>query len=238
MDNPIEIYKREKDGLDILSDIEELAARHGGWETLEPGDRERLKWVGAFFCKPTPGQFMMRIRITSGQTTSAQLHLLASLSRRLGNGILDLTTRQQIELRAVRIQDVPQILEELRELDLTSLQTGLDNIRNIVSCPLSGLSAGELFDASPVGLEFTRLFLGNKEFANLPRKFNAAITGCTENCGHAATQDLAMTPARRESDGATGFNVAVGGKMGSGGMKAALPLDVFIEPQKAARLAS
>jgi len=209
MDNPIEIYKREKDGLDILSDIEELAARHGGWETLEPGDRERLKWVGAFFCKPTPGQF-----------------------------ILDLTTRQQIELRAVRIQDVPQILEALREVDLTSLQTGLDNIRNIVSCPLSGLSAGELFDASPFGAEFTNLFLGNKEFSNLPRKFNVAITGCTENCGHAATQDLAMTPARRESDGAMGFNVAVGGKMGSGGMKAALPLDVFIEPQKAARLAS
>ncbi|MBI2907809.1 MAG: ferredoxin--nitrite reductase [Chloroflexi bacterium] len=236
--NPIETYKKEKDGLAIIQDIRELAERHDGWETLDPGDRERLKWIGTFFCKPTPGQFMMRIRITNGQVSAAQLHLLATLSRRLGNGILDLTTRQQIELRAVKMRDVSQILEALRGVNLTSLQTGMDNVRNIICCPLAGLSSKELFDASLVGAEFTRMFLGNGVFSNLPRKFNVGITGCTENCIHAETQDLAMTPALRETDGAPGFNVAVGGKMGSGGMKIAQSLDVFVEPREAARLAA
>ncbi len=235
--NPIEGYKKEKDGLSIIQDIEELAARNNGWETIEPGDRERLKWIGTYFCKITPGQFMMRIRITNGQVSAAQLHLLATLSRQLGNGVLDITTRQQIEVRAIKIRDVPQILEALRGVNLTSLQTGMDNVRNIVCCPLAGLSARELFDASPVGAEFTRMVLGNRDFSNLPRKFNATITGCTENCTHAETQDLAMTPARRQADGAPGFNVAVGGKMGSG-MKIAQSLDVFVEPGEAARLAA
>jgi ferredoxin-nitrite reductase len=236
--NPIEKIKAEKDGLDIVQDIEQLAAQHGGWETLDPGDRERLKWIGTFFRKPTPGLFMMRIRITNGQATSAQLRTLADIAQRLGNGVLDLTTRQQVQLRAVKIHDVPQIMRGLEGVGLTSLQTGLDNIRNIICCPLSGLTAQELLDASPVGVEYTSMFLNNKEFSNLPRKFNVTITGCLENCSHAETQDLGMTPAVRQSDGRAGFNVVAGGKMGSGGMTVAQPLDVFVTPEEAARLAA
>ena len=101
--NTAEKVKAEKDGLDILEEIEGLAATHGGWETLDPGDRDRLKWIGVFFRKPTPGQFMMRVRITNGQTTSGQLRALAEIARRLGNGVLDITTRQQIQLRAITI---------------------------------------------------------------------------------------------------------------------------------------
>lgn len=236
--NPIERHKTEKDGLSILEEIEGLAAQHGGWETMEPGDRERLKWIGTFFRKPTPGKFMMRIRITNGRATSKQLHALAYIARRLGNGVLDLTTRQQIQLRAIGIKDVPQILEALEGVDLNSLQTGLDNVRNVNCCPLSGLTDAELFDASPIGFKYAEMFLNNKEFSNLPRKFNVAITGCLENCTHSETQDLAMTPAERRSDGTVGFNVMVGGKMGSGGMTVAQPLNVFIEPHQAAELAA
>ncbi len=235
--NPIERIKDEKPGLDILDDIDELAAQHGGWETIEPGDRERLKWIGTFFRKPTPGRFMMRMRITNGRLMSAQLTALAALSSSLGNGVMDLTTRQQIELRDIQILDVPEILRALRDIDLSSLQTGMDNIRGTNTCALSGLTPNELFDASPVGEEFTRMFLGNREYTNLPRKLNVVFTGCLENCVHAETQDIAMTPAFGPG-GQSGFNVAVGGKMGSGGMTVAQPLDVFVELQDAARLAS
>ena len=112
--NPIEKVKAGKDGLDILEGIEELAATHGGWETLDPGDRDRLKWIGTFFRKPTPGQFMMRIRVTNGQTTSGQLRALAEIARRLGNSVLDITTWQQVQLRAIKIGAVPEILEARR----------------------------------------------------------------------------------------------------------------------------
>jgi ferredoxin-nitrite reductase len=97
-----------------------------------------------------------------------------------------------------------------------------------------------LFDASPVVREFTHAFLGNKAFTNLPRKFNVAITACLDNCTHAETQDLALTPAIKIVDGeeVKGFNVAVGGKMGSGGLRVASPLGVFVPPEEAAALCS
>ena len=133
---------------------------------------------------------------------------------------------------------MPEILAALQGVDLNSFQTGMDNIRGVNCCPMSGLTAKELFDAAPVGAEYTGIFLKNKEFTNLPRKFNVTITGCLENCTHGETQDLGIFPAVRESDGALGFNVSVGGKMGSGGMVAATHLDIFVEPHEAARLAA
>ena len=161
--NPVERIKAEKPGLDILDEIHGLAAQHGGWETIEPGDRERLKWIGTFFRKPTPGRFMMRLRITNGRLTARQLASLAALSRRLGSGVMDLTTRQQIELRDIQIRDVPEIPDALRDVDLSSLQTGMDNFRGTNTCALSGLTSNELFDAAPVGEQFTRMFLGNRD---------------------------------------------------------------------------
>lgn len=236
--NSIERLKAENDGLDIRDEIEALALEHGGWETMDPVTRDRLKWIGTFFRRPTPGRFMMRVRITNGQISARQLRTLAQISGQLGNGVIDITTRQQIELRAIKIRDVPQILAALADIDLSSLQTGMDNVRNVNTCALAGLTRGELLDASFVGEDLTRIFLGNKEFSNLPRKFNVAVTGCLENCLHVETQDLGMTPAVRRADGLPGFNVCVGGKMGSGGMIVAQPLDVFVEPHEAAGFAA
>ena len=86
--NPVERIKAERPGLNILDEIGELAAQHGGWETIDPADRERLKWIGTFFRKPTPGRFMMRLRITNGRLTASQLATLAALSSRLGSGVM------------------------------------------------------------------------------------------------------------------------------------------------------
>ena len=149
--NPVEKVKAEKDGLDILEEIEELAANHGGWETLDPGDRDRLKWIGAFFRKPTPGQFMMRIRVTNGQTTSGQLRALAEIARRLGNGVLDITTRQQVQLRVIKIGAVPEILEALQGADLNSFQTGMDNIRGVNCSPFRALLPRSSLTPRPSG---------------------------------------------------------------------------------------
>jgi ferredoxin-nitrite reductase len=108
----------------------------------------------------------------------------------------------------------------------------------VCGCPVAGLTGHELFDASVVCQEFTDLFLDNKEYSNLPRKFNVAITGCLENCCHAEAQDLALVPAYRELNGqqVNGFNVLVGGKQGSGGYVPASPLNVFVAVTEAAEL--
>jgi ferredoxin-nitrite reductase len=234
--NKIEEYKKEKDGLDILHDLPRYAAE--GWQAITEGDKERLKWAGVFFRRQTPGHFMMRVRMPNGITSATQLRTIAEISGEFGKGFADITTRQQIQLRWFTINDVPQIWHRLKAVGLISLQTGMDNIRGVVGCPVAGLTPNELFDASPVAREFTNLFVGNKAFTNLPRKFNVTISACKEACTHAEAQDLALTPATKQIDGAEikGFNVAVGGKMGSGGFRIASPLNLFVTPEDAAAI--
>ncbi|HEU4389218.1 MAG TPA: ferredoxin--nitrite reductase, partial [Blastocatellia bacterium] len=195
-------------------------------------------WAGVFFRKQTPGFFMMRLRMPGGRTNTEQLGLIADISDDCGKGFVDITTRQQIQLRWFQIGKVPDLFKELERAGLTSLQTGMDNIRNVVGCAAAGLTANELFDASPAVREYTSMFVGNREYTNLPRKFNVAISGCLENCTHAESQDVAMTPAVRlvKGEALKGFNVAAGGKMGSGGYRPASPLDLFVLPDEAAEI--
>ena len=233
--NVVEGYKASMngDGLRILDHLPQIIER--GAAALTPAEKELLKWVGVFFRKPSPGKFMMRIRMPNGFSRSNQLRTIAELSRRLGNSVLDITTRQQIELRGFTLDTVPEIFEKLRGVDLRTLQTGIDNVRNINGCALAGLTPHELFDASPVVHELDRIIVGNKgnpEFTNLPRKFNITVTGCTDNCTHCESQDIALVPAKKA--GRFGFNVLVGGKMGSGGFTVASPLNVFVEIFQAA----
>ena len=204
------------DGLRIRDDLPRLIAQ--GHEALTTAEKDLLKWVGVFFRKPTPGKFMMRVRMPNGFTNSRQLRAISDLSQRLGNSVLDITTRQQIQLRGFTLAGVPEIWEKLRGVDLHSLQTGMDNVRNLNGCPLAGLTINELVDASLVVSELDQIIVGvdgNPEFTNLPRKFNVTITGCLENCTHCESQDVALVPALRRDR--PGFNVLVGGKMGSGG---------------------
>jgi ferredoxin-nitrite reductase len=236
--NPIEEYKQTKGGdpLRIREDLPRLTTQ--GWEALSAPDKELLKWVGVFFRKPTPGKFMMRIRMPNGFATSRQLATISDLSARLGNGSVDITTRQQIELRGYGIESIPEIFERLRGVDLSTLQTGQDNVRNINGCPLAGVNPNELLDASPILFDLDRTFVGdqgNAEFANLPRKMNVVVTGCVENCTHSESQDIALVPATKFIHGTlySGFHVLVGGKMGSGGFTIASNLGWFIEPDQA-----
>jgi ferredoxin-nitrite reductase len=233
--NAVEAYKAsmDGDGLRILDDLPQIIQR--GAAALTLAEKELLKWVGVFFRKPTPGKFMMRIRMPNGSVRSGQLRTIAELSRRLGNSVLDITTRQQIELRGFTLDSVSEIWEKLRGVDLRTLQTGIDNVRNINGCALAGLTPHELFDASPVVHELDRIIVGSKgnpEFTNLPRKFNITVTGCMDNCTHSESQDIALVPAKKA--GRFGFNVLVGGKMGSGGFTVASPLNVFVEIFQAA----
>jgi ferredoxin-nitrite reductase len=234
--NKIEEYKSEKDGLDIIPDIPRFARE--GWESISDADRERLKWAGIFFRRQTPGAFMMRVRMPNGITSAEQFRVIAEIGSEFGKGFVDITTRQQIQLRWFKIDHVPEIWQRLEAVGLVSLQTGMDNVRNVIGCPAAGITPNELFDASPVAKQFTGMLLANKAYTNLPRKFNVAITGCLENCTHAESQDIALTPAVKEIDGeqVNGFNVAVGGKMGSGGYRPASALDVFTRPEQAAEI--
>lgn len=235
--NKIEVLKDEKNGLDALPDILGLAPGNR-WQEMTEADKQRAKWHGLFFRQPTPGNFMLRLRMEAGRSNARQFRVLADLSDEYGKGFCDLTTRQQVQLRWFTLADVPHILQRLEEVGLHSKQTGMDNVRGVCGCPVAGVTPHELLDATPVIRAFNALIVGNKEFTNLPRKFNVTITGCLENCCHTETQDVALVPAFRELDGqqVNGFNLLVGGKQGSGGYRPAAPLDVFVRPEHAAEL--
>ena len=226
MANPIEAIKTAKDGLDVLPDLHRYA------QTAEPvydeGDMERLKWYGLFHRKATPGFFMLRMRIPNGVLTTEQLAAVGDIANEFGRGAVDITTRQNIQLRWIRIQDAPCILQRLSAVNLTSQQSGMDNVRNIVGCPLAGIHADELLDASQLTRRIQQGIIGRRGFSNLPRKFNLSITGCPDDCTHAQTHDLSFVPARL--NGEVGFNVLVGGAMGGRDPFLAVPLDAFAAP--------
>ncbi|MDZ8140527.1 MAG: ferredoxin--nitrite reductase [Nostoc sp. DedQUE04] len=252
--NKFEKLKAEKDGLAIKSEIEKFAAL--GWEAMNETDRDhRLKWVGVFFRPVTPGKFMMRLRMPNGILTSSQMRVLAQVVQRYGDdGCADITTRQNIQLRGIRIEDLPDIFNRFHAVGLTSVQSGMDNVRNITGDPVAGLDADELYDTRELVQQIQDMLTnkgeGNPEFSNLPRKFNIAIAGGRDNSVHAEINDLAFVPAFKEageqgSRGAGeqnfpsadsqhkifGFNVLVGGFFSAKRCEAAIPLNAWVAPE-------
>jgi ferredoxin-nitrite reductase len=230
--NKFEKFKAEKDGLKLKAELAEFARI--GWEAMDETDREhRLKWLGVFFRPMTPGKFMMRFRIPSGITNSDQLRVLGDIIQRYAaDGTADITTRQSIQLRGILIEDLPEIFRKMETVGLSSIQSGMDNVRNITGSPVAGIETGELYDTRAIIQELqdriTNQGEGNPEFTNLPRKFNIAIAGCRDNSVHAEINDLAFIPAFK--DDVFGFNVLVGGFFSGKRCEAAMPLDVWVPP--------
>ncbi|MDF2388171.1 ferredoxin--nitrite reductase [Nostoc ellipsosporum NOK] len=256
--NKFEKFKAEKDGLAVKEEIEKFASL--GWEAMDETDRDhRLKWVGVFFRPVTPGKFMMRMRMPNGILTSNQMRVLASVVQRYGDeGSADITTRQNIQLRGIRIEDLPDIFNRFHAVGLTSIQSGMDNIRNITGDPVAGLDGDELYDTRELIQQIQDMLTnkgeGNPEFTNLPRKFNIAITGGRDNSVHAEINDLAFVPAFKEagvqgcrgaggevensssspsspSSPVFGFNILVGGFFSAKRCEAAIPLNAWVAPE-------
>jgi ferredoxin-nitrite reductase len=231
--NKFEKLKQDKDGLAVKAELQQFAQI--GWEAMDETDRDhRLKWLGVFFRPVTPGKFMMRLRLPTGIITSSQLRVLAEVVQRYGDdGSADITTRQNIQLRGVRIEDLPTIFQQFQSVGLTSVQSGMDNVRNITGSPVAGIDADELIDtrglAQTVQDMITNNGEGNPAFTNLPRKFNIAIAGCRDNSVHAEINDIAFVPAYQDTT--LGFNVLVGGFFSAKRCEAAVPLNAWVPPQ-------
>ena len=209
-----------------------------------PGEIERLKWVGLYPQRQGGDAFMLRIKVPGGQLNADQLREIGVIadafaegpddSELFGNRYADITTRQDIQLHWIRIEDVPRIWQRLFDVGVTTLQACGDSARNVTCCPVAGVDADEVFDAYPVARAVSDFFTGNREYSNLPRKFKIGVTGCREDCARVEINDIGLWPARTD-DGTVGFNVLVGGGL-SDGERMASDLDVFIEPGDAVEL--
>ena len=230
--NKVEKNKALKDGLEVGSQIEEFAQI--GWEELDKTDLElRLKWYGMFWRPKTPGKFMLRLRIPNGILNSNQLSIIASIVARYGeDGSCDITTRQNLQLRGILISDLPEILKRLKFAGINTIQSGFDNPRNITGNPLAGVDPEEIIDTRKYTLKLDKFLTnfgnGNKEFSNLPRKWNTAVAGSKDN--FLLHNDLIFHPVIYK--GELGFSVWVGGILSSVLNDYAIPLNVWIKEDR------
>jgi ferredoxin-nitrite reductase len=243
--NNVEQWKLARHPFEVAQAVIDTYSKEGPASIGKvPGEQERLKWVGMYPQRQGGDAFMMRIKVPGGALTAPQVREIGVAadafaegpddSPVFGNRYADLTTRQDVQLHWIRIADVPRIWQRLWEVGLTTVQACGDSARNVCSCPVSGIDAKEVVDALPVAQAISSYFTGNREYANLPRKWKIAVTGCTEDCARVEINDVGLWPAERE-DGALGFNVLVGGGL-SDGERMASDIDVFIRPDQAVEL--
>jgi sulfite reductase (ferredoxin) len=221
----VERLKREKNAWEHFDQIREFARQ--GHASIP------AEWLGTYFRswgiytqgdgagvvggkngegKATPF-FMVRIRVPNGLLTSHQARTLAYLAERHARGVADITVRQNFQFHWVTIESLPDLLETLWSIGLTSTGACGDVARNITGCPLAGFDAEEICDASPLALAINGQIGGQAEFYNLPRKFKVSITGCRSWCTYPEINDVGMTAVtrKRATGDEIGFSVRVGG---------------------------
>ncbi len=177
----------------------------------------------------TVDTYMVRIRIGAGLATSRQLDRIAELSRRHGNGILHVTTRQDVQIHDVRIEQTPDVLEGLLEVDLSSRGGGGNTVRNVTACPHAGFCPFEQFDVTPYAPACAQYLLQFDSSYNLPRKYKIAFSGCGRDCAYASVADLGFFAHVR--DGVRGFSVYAGGGLGSH-PAVAVKMEDFVPPSE------
>lgn len=246
--NPIEKAKLAKDGTSAFVDVYEYAAKFRSgemtWEEVEAADMNtRLKFVGMLHRdKRTPGQFMMRLKVPNGIVNADQMRFYAQCVEKYGEerGVVDITTRQNIQLRGVKIEDAPDIIDGLHARNQTSFQSALDSVRNMVGHPLAGIDDMEMVDTREfcnalndlVSLDPVTGTRGNPTWGNLPRKFNIAVSGSRDDYAHTHINDIGLVPTPHATTGVMGFNVVLGGYMSIKRVAESIPANMWIPAER------
>jgi len=214
---PEEEAKRKAHPLDMWDELRAEAAE----DRFPKGiDVFRHKFFGLFYVAPAQDSFMCRLRIPNGILSGYQAKGLADLAERWGGGFADITTRANLQIRAIKPPGIVELLEGLQELGLTSRGAGADNIRNLTGSPTAGIDPQELIDTRPLVRALHHTILNHRELYGLPRKFNIAFDGGgavsvledTNDIGFAAVK----VPAGAPAPGGVYFRMLLGGITGHG----------------------
>ncbi|MCG8917011.1 nitrite/sulfite reductase [Actinokineospora sp. PR83] len=229
--NPNERSKRDDNPLNVRERIENIYA-HNGFDSIDPGDlRGRFRWFG-LYTQRKPGidggrtatlepeelddeYFMLRVRTDGGAVTTDQLRVLGELSKDYARDTADITDRQNIQYHWIRVEDMPTIWARLEGAGMTTMEACGDSPRVILGSPVAGIAEAEVLDGSPAIDEIKRRFIGNPEFANLPRKFKSAVSGLPDVAHE--IHDVAFVGVVHPEHG-PGFDVWVGGGLSTNPM--------------------
>src|ERR1700689_1866843 len=200
--------KPEDYRLNLPQRIIDIYSKHG-FDSIDPADlRGRFRWYG-LYTQRRPGidggktavlepeelddrYFMLRIRIDGGQLSNDQLRVIGYISRRYARGTADVTDRQNIQLHWVEIENVPDIWDALESVGLSTTEACGDTPRVMLGCPLAGIHAAEIIDATPGIPGLSEGYIGAPAFSNLGRKFKSSISGCAAQCAIHEVNDVAF----------------------------------------------
>jgi len=243
-----EAFKDELYGDEVREKLIEFAEQ--GFESIPEDEREawfsRFKFCGVFHQRSgQESYFMMRLTNCNGRLEPGQLRAIGEVAREyavgptsnpeFGNGWLDFTTRQSVQLHWIKLEDVPEIWEKLEAVGVTTRSAGGDTMRNITGSPVAGKEKDEVVETLPLLERFQEEIRGDNALCNMPRKFNISISGTPDGSAQDSINDIGLEPARKEIDQqeVIGFNVRVGGGLGGHEPRVARPLDVFVTQDEA-----
>ncbi len=179
----------------------------------------------AFPARPTKGPGtvwdapgMMRIKVPYGKLSVEQLETMAELAEEYSDGILHVTTRQDVQLHFVHIEDTPDLMRRLAAVGVTTREACGNSVRNVTQCTSAGVCSGEAFDTTPYAHALAFFLLGHDDVQDMGRKFKVAFSGCRQSaCGLTSFHDIGAIAATRVSNGTAlrGFQLVVGGGLGA-----------------------
>ena len=239
-----ERLKREKNPWEAFDEVRAFA-RQGRSSVVPEWASYYFKWwgiytqgdgVGAVGGKGGEGLatefFMMRIAIPNGILSASQLRVIGGLALKYARNLADISVRQAIQLHWLTIESLPEVVDALHAVGLSPRGACGDVVRNVTGCPLAGVAADELIDASPLARQVAEMLTPNPEFFNLPRKFKISVTGCPSWCTNPEINDIGLTAVKH--NGEVGYSLRVGGGL-SADPHLAVRLNAFILPDQALR---
>jgi ferredoxin-nitrite reductase len=231
MANSIEDLKAKIDGLDVWDHIE--SASKIGFSAVNQELVPLFKWYGIYAQKPKEdGYFMLRIKIPGGILTSKQAETLSELAEKFALGVIDITTRQAVQMHWIRIENIPEILNTLKQVGMDTAGGCGDILRNVTGCPLAGLTSDEVFDASDDLKKIDSFFVRNRDFSNLPRKYKMSVTGCKTWCSQPDINCVSLVGVKHSTREEFGYTLKVGGGLSTKPI-IAKNFPVFIPQKKA-----
>jgi len=212
---PQEHVKQARDGLAVWDDIFRYA--QSGFASISKDDFLRMRWFGIYQQRPNEGHFMWRIKIPGGRLRPHQLREIGRLAERCARGFGDITTRQDIQLHWLRIEDFPDAIDAVyRRAGLYTQFACGDCPRNITSCPLDDLAADQVLLLGDLVQRVSDMYRdGGTEFSNLPRKFKPSIAACPLHCHLPQINCVSTFLAARQSGGNREYGLGV---MAGGGL--------------------
>ncbi len=233
--NANEQLKKDDNPLNVRGRIERVYARRG-FASIDPQDlRGRFRWLG-LYTQRRPGLdggktatldphelddefFMMRVRSDGALLGPDQLRALGETSTAYARDTADVTDRQNIQYHWVRIEDVPAIWKRLEAVGLSTTEACGDSPRPFLGSPVAGVAREEIIDGTPALQEIKRRFIGNPDYANLPRKFKTSVSGHPSLDGAPEVNDVSFVGTVHPEHG-PGFDLWVGGGLSTNPMLA------------------